>query len=340
MPSATDFGVDSVVEVVEQIYGLEGREIGDEYVILCPDPDHNDTSPSCSVNTATGYYHCLSCGIGGDLAALGAVVLNQPREAVEALLRPDTPEGMLLALQRRVARLVAPVKRSRPLEVPDHQDRGDFSELLARQFTEESLEKWGIRYVKEQEFIGSRGEPYSIRESIAIPVRTSRGDLAGWCYRRTVASPGWQPRYLYTSGMAVSELWFGVPQPHVSQTAIVEGALDAIWLDQCGVPALALLGSKMGDRKIKWLKKYDSVILIPDRDVAGVRWCQRVADDIGTSVPVRIGQYREWMISKSDPTKRASDPEELTPTDVEIVVATAVPYLVWRHDILDKIHST
>ena len=116
--------------------------------------------------------------------------------------------------------------------------------------------------------------------------------------------------------------------------AIVEGALDAIWLDQCGIPTLALLGSKMGERKIRWLQHYRSVTLMPDYDRAGALWAMRVAEMIGTRLPLYVGGYRSWMIKKTPEKdgsyRRARDPEELRRIDAEVMYYSASNFIQWK----------
>jgi hypothetical protein len=338
LPSAVDYGVEDVKDIVANLFELEYSERGSELDLLCPNPKHNDSNPSCSINSDTGYWHCLSCGVGGDLADLGALVLKRPLADVTQVLRPSTPEAMLAAFQRRVARLSEKHKsphRGRRLALKEYDPPGSpISELEDRDFTQETLERWGVRYIESEVMNGNKGE-YTITNSLAIPVRNHDGRLLAWCYRSTDKSAPWQPRYLYTPGVEISELWFGLQHhSNVDHIAIVEGALDAMWEDQCGYPALGLLGSNMGENKIRWLRRYKSVTLVPDLDTAGMRWCIRVGDDLSTRTSVYVARYRDWMLKKRPERdggyRRAKDPEELRPVDLELMHATAMPYIMWR----------
>jgi DNA primase catalytic core len=53
----------SLVDVVSQ--DVELKRAGREYVGLCP--FHAEKTPSFAVNEEKGFYHCYSCGAGGDL---------------------------------------------------------------------------------------------------------------------------------------------------------------------------------------------------------------------------------------------------------------------------------
>ena len=53
-----------VLGILEE-YGVEGQVSGNEMHVLCP--FHNDTTPSCSINTETGKFKCFACEAKGDL---------------------------------------------------------------------------------------------------------------------------------------------------------------------------------------------------------------------------------------------------------------------------------
>lgn len=349
MPSAIDYGVDDVKAVVEDIFHLEVTERGPELDMLCPDPKHVDSRPSCAVNVGTGYWNCFSCGAGGDLVALGALVLGLPRPEVERMLKPRTPDAMMSALRRKLARAATnakPPKGKRKVDLPDHPDRlrkRQATPLLERWFTPATFERWDLRWVDKVTLLGNKGE-FTLESVIAMPVKNAKGKIEAWCYMATPDSLSWQPKYLYTPGVELSELWYGVDlHGSARDIAIVEGGLDTQWIDQCGYPALGLLGSRMGDIKVRWLGQYNSVTLLPDRDAAGLIWSRRVGDALCTRMPVYIGQYSPWMMKKrleKDGTRlRASDPEDLFPVDVEVMMARRVPYLRWRKE-LDQVHPT
>lgn len=336
MAKAIDLGVDSVIDVLKNLYHLDGEEHGDEFKIHCPNPKHIDRDPSTDVNLLTGYWNCLACGVGGDLAALGARVLDLPTHSVIEMLKPRSPEALLSSVQRRLAAIQLPRSRgkARPVLLPGPYEEGPYTELLERDFTQETIDKWGIRFCPVQTLTGKNGE-FTIRDSIAIPIRDESGHLLAWCYRTTKDSPSWQPRYLYTPDFPISEVWFGLQHNHpgaARDIAIAEGALDAAWIDQCGFPCLAMLGSKMGDRKIKRLQSYRSVTMFADRDNAGAQWIKRVGNDLGSVMPVRVVLYDKRItrtyVDDNDPDKkkRKLDPQMMMPIDIELSMAKAVPW--------------
>ncbi|TSC60390.1 MAG: hypothetical protein LiPW15_268 [Parcubacteria group bacterium LiPW_15] len=53
---------------------ISGRNIGQGWLISCPHPDHDDSTPSCAVYL-TGHFHCFGCKNSGKIAA-GSIPKN------------------------------------------------------------------------------------------------------------------------------------------------------------------------------------------------------------------------------------------------------------------------
>lgn len=332
---AEDLGITSVQDVVENQFGIEGNERGDEYDILCPNPEHQDRNiGNCSVNLTTGLWKCLACGKAGDLLSLGVLLLDVSRDEVERLVRPGTVESLQVIVQRRLMEATArPRRETQQHALPGPYEDGPLDSLHERGFTQETCERWGVRFVEHEELPGKKGTPFNIYNTVAIPIRDEHHRLLAWCYRRTQRSPEWQPRYLYTPNVDISELWFGLQHhAHERDVVITEGAMDAMWFDQCGFPALALLGSSMGERKIRWLQRYHSITLFCDRDAGGVSAVQRIGGVLGSRLPVKVVRYPTWVATKE---RGKVDPQDLHPVDVEILLARAQPWSTWlRQNVL------
>lgn len=337
MAKAIELGVDSVLDTLTVLFGLEGEHNGDEYNIHCPNPKHPDNTPSCGVNVDTGYWNCFACGVGGDIADLGKKVLDIPRRDVIEMLKPRSPEALLSAVQRKVAAVQMPTSRrtsavmTLPQDyLPATRSKTAVLELCTeRHFLPETLDKWGICYVKEQELVNKKGEPFTIHDSIAIPIRDRNGHLLSWCYRTTRKSPSWQPRYLYSPGTEPSEMWFGLQHnAKAKDISIAEGALDSAWIDQCGFPCLGLLGSKMGSRKILQLLNYRSVTLFADRDNAGASWINRIGTYLGHRMPVSVVLYDPRIVQtyETAENKGKLDPQMLMAIDIELSIEKAITW--------------
>lgn len=332
MPRAADLGVVSVVDVVQRLFGVEGTTQGREFKFICVNPRHAESNPSCSVNVETGYWHCFSCGVGGDLAELGVLALKKSRDEVEQILKPATVEGMVESVRSRLRsiqnRTAARPSAARPIGGP--YEPGPLTAFRSRGFTQQTLEKWGVRFCSEETLLNTAGKEFTIRNSIAIPIRDESGRTMAWCYRRTDSSPPWQPRYLYDR--EVAHLWFGMDHhSQCDEVVIVEGAADAMWMDQCGFHALGLLGAGMvgGKRsmqsKLLRLLRFRSLVLLGDRDAGGEAWVNYIGNQLGNRIPVKVALYSKWM--------QGSDPQDLLGVDLEIMMARAQPWTRYRQRV-------
>lgn len=321
MPLARDLGIDSVLDVVTNTFHIEGEERGTEYYFPCISPDHTDHRPSCSVNLDTGLFFCFSCGAGGDLLALGSLALGVPKAHVERMLvASPTQPGYMERLWRRIEKHLQrePIPQVEELPGPYGPEPLDY--LRQRGYNDATLRRWGCRHVKQQRFTGPNGD-YVIRNYIAIPVINHLQVQLGWCYR--AINPYTVPRYLYTPGMKIKEIWFGSHLHHdKDKIVIVEGALDCMWLDQCGYPTLAMLGSAPSENKVNWLKRFGTVTIFADRDAAGAQAVLRIGKSLQGRVGLWVARYPRYVEGK--------DPQDLEQVDVEIAIERAIPYVMWK----------
>ena len=51
-------------------HGVDHKEKGNDYVVRCLNPEHEDHNPSMNIDMNTGRFNCLSCGYGGGIAKL------------------------------------------------------------------------------------------------------------------------------------------------------------------------------------------------------------------------------------------------------------------------------
>ena len=133
--------------------------------------------------------------------------------------------------------------------------------LLQRGFTRDVLAKWGIVWDKT---VGA----------MRLPVRNCVGEIEGNIWRYPV---GITPKYRYEVGFAKSETLYGLWRlGKCPRIVLVEGPLDAIWVQEAGIPALAILGSSLSEQQIILLLTMDvqHVVLCFDNDTAGIRATQ------------------------------------------------------------------
>ena len=127
-----------------------------------------------------------------------------------------------------------------------------------RGFTPPILLKWGIEWDKEA-------------RAMRIPALTEDGEVEAniWRYPEGV-----QPKYRYDPGYPKSERLFGIwrlPNP-CPRMVLVEGPLDAIWVQESDIAACAVLGSDLSPKQIALLRERGvrKAVLCFDNDLAGM----------------------------------------------------------------------
>lgn len=91
------------LDEVLELLGLPFSESGD-LLVRCPFPDHEDRTPSFSVNFDTGLFHCFGCGRGGKLETLPDKVFNQEElkdDSVDAVKIIQNRYGINLSVKDR-----------------------------------------------------------------------------------------------------------------------------------------------------------------------------------------------------------------------------------------------
>lgn len=312
----------NVVTIITDVYGIEGTIRGDELWTNCPSPDHSDRTPSFSINLDTGLYLCLGCGIKGNLVSLGVLLWDEPYRVVEAKLGGFG--GLVERIRRQIGRLSHPDQdQSFPLTRYGPYESGPLTFLTSKGYAIETLRKWGVRFVPTER-VQEGNRTFVITSSIAIPVITVRNEYVGWIYRRTDSSYDGQPKYLYTHNLPIRHLWFGLHRHNrVEEIVIVEGALDAIWLDQIGIPALAVLGSQVSEHKINQLRRYKRVTLFFDKDHAGLNATRKVGDYLSGRTSVRVVLRPRGIEGTADPT-------DFSLEECQIMIRKAKPYRAWK----------
>jgi DNA primase len=331
---AEELGIENVEDVLERRLGLEGQRQGKEYQIYCPNPRHEDHGlGSCSVNLKTGLWKCWACNAHGDLIRLVSMVQGIAQMEARRALQPNTREALEAMtgykLSQALSTVRAQAQRRRSVSGGPYEP-GPLIELRDRGFTAETLRRWGVRWVVSEDLERKDPKPdekttFTIRQCYAIPVEDENGHLLTWCYRRSNDSPEWQPRYIYSTHADISKLWFGL-RHHANErhVYVVEGALDAMWLDQAGLPSLAMLGAGLSDEKVRKLLRYREVTVFADRDNGGMQALLTLGRVLGGNLRLRVARYPGWYAKDGK-----VDPQDVHPIDLEIAAERALPWQVF-----------
>lgn len=347
LATAEELGIEDVLDLLVNTFDIDGDVHRGSFRMRCPNPDHPDNNPSASVRLSDGIFNCFSCDAKGDLIDLGHLVLGTPKRGVMEMLKPASTDAKRAALHKRLeARrkaLETPVatRHRSTISVPPEgsYDDGPLDYLKARGFNNRTLRKFGIRFAPlvtlyRTENDGER-RSFELHNAIAIPILSETGKCLAWCYRATEQSQGWfrKTRYIYTPEVqdTLNQTWFGLHLvSDLQEITICEGALDAIWCWQNGIPALAILGSQVKQStKVNKLRIFQKVTLLTDKDLSGVTTAHNLGEALqAVGTPVSVCRYHRFALSRSG--DRAKDPQDLCPIDLELVVARSVPFAIWK----------
>lgn len=221
---------------------------------LCPNPTHNDTHPSWSINKITGLHHCFSCGYKGTLTGLLVELTGVAPPDLENQLKT---QGFLRSMQQ---------VRQQPEEVidpvlpylNDWSLMNDLLDVPAKLLTFKRLARQAI-------------DAYQVRwqpdtKVWVLPLRSpASGELLG-AQLRKVGSVLTQPK-----GLPKSTTLFGYQQVYpYDYTVLVESPLDAVRLFGLGIPAIASLGSWVSQEQVNLMARcFAAVYIALDNDKAG-----------------------------------------------------------------------
>lgn len=210
------------------------RETATELELSCP--FHDDRSPSFYVNKENGAWicHAGSCGLHGGWERL-----------CEKLRKKIGISANYIPVSR---------DKAKPVDI-------SLKFLIDRGFTAEMLDRWEIAYNEEN-------------GAVEIPCNRPDGSFVGYILRMP---EGELPKYRHPAGFPRTKILFGLdkllPLGERKEVCLVEGPLDAIWMQEAGVPGVALLGTAFTEEQLTIL--YDlgvrRICLCFDNDDAGAQ---------------------------------------------------------------------
>jgi len=233
-----------LMRVLEQ-YGVGGlrRSGKDQWRGRCP-LHKGEGRDTFHVNTARQLFHCFSCGAGGSVLDLVAVLEQcDVREAARRL----AAWGSLPAANASGAPVwfkqptVTEKNKLRPLRFRLHGVDGGHPYLAIR----------GIAPRTAAEFeIGFYGGPGLLSRRLVFPIYDEVGQLVAY---RGRSLDGTEPRYKFPAGFAKSQVLFNLHRAAASgepSVVVVEGFFDCLRVHQAGFHSVvALMGSALYDRQ-------------------------------------------------------------------------------------------
>lgn len=274
-----------------------------EYRICCPHPQHNDRTPSCSINTEKQCFICWSCPVG----------LKGHVSALFNLLNLDPSTIDLKEVQK--------TSRTRVHFIDDevlYTWMYEPTQWVAEGFDIDILYRFGIGY-----------DPYNKR--ITVPVRDRHGRLTAVSGR---ATEEWQKaRYKFYTKREFLDyvpdnytaakgevLWGQHLLPDViDRLIVVEGFKAAMWLVQHGVEnVVAVMGKDVTDTQLGLISALRvPVTIMFDDDPPG----RKGADAIG------IKLYQNGVSVSYATLPEGHSPDDLTGDEINVALAEATPHL-------------
>jgi DNA primase len=170
-----------------------------------------------------------------------------------------------------------------------------------RGFDNNIVEKWDLGY-----------DP--MRNAVTIPYRNHMGRLRGII--RRYLDHDVRVRYKYPKGSKISEILFGAWRSYDMPIFICEGSLDAIKLDQFGMSAVAILGSRISDYQVGELRRMGAtdIILMLDNDRAGQEAEAAIYDRLKhEQFVLNLRRVDGKMFGRRKDGVKAKDPGEMKP---------------------------
>ncbi len=242
----------------------------------CPEPSHEDNSPSWSVNLANGRSHCFGCGFGGGLEHLRRELALPPVRLAPGSETERRPDSAAPAMgDFRLAAFSAPPS----------------SALRRRHLSCEAAAQYEVRWE-------------AVDRAWVLPLRAPTGELLGWQLK---ASRG-EGCLNYPPGIPKSSTLFGLRAATNSSRhlVVVESPLDAVRLASAGIAGgVATMGGSLSRPQLTLLQRHaDRVTLALDADDAGRRGALAVLQALRGPVVVALTGFGD---TAKDPGDVADD---------------------------------
>jgi len=316
------------------------KEDGQEFspLVLCPNPGHdNYKTPAFQINLRQATVHCFSrCGISGSYEHAVCTIeglydkyrVNEAttlrekkirsdkakREARRMILRGSKPSNVRVRSEKRP---VAKAKRKNKLNYETFIPQYPQAYLRSRGITGHEISMWGIGWDSQE-------------GRIVIPANDENGNLK-FLIKRAIKDSQ-QPKYLYTEGVDKTSVLYGADtiSPNPAGIILAEGAIDVIKLNKYGLPAVAILGTGISDQQVRIIGRLrpKMIFLMFDRDAAGVRNIE-IAYEKLKGYPLHVCRFPRGKY----------DPAELTEREAERSIRNAIPILIWRKRVNERIRK-
>jgi DNA primase len=250
------------------------NEVDTDFIIFCPFHS-NFRTPAGEVDKTSGFFFCFSCQKVADLTEL---VMNTSKRTYFEAARYIKSKEVATDLETQIAQQLH--------RKPDYIEFDEFTiKRLAKAAKEtlRSVNYYKYRQIELQSLIKFELGYSEKQDMVTIPVHSPDGICVGFVGRSVEGK-----EFKNTPDLPKSKVLFNLHRVKNAQKVyVVESSFDAIRLDQCGLPAVATLGSMVSNAQIDLLKKYfNDIVLLADNDEAGRTMKDKLAERLGSRLSV------------------------------------------------------
>jgi len=297
-------------------HGYDVWDSGSGYMMMtCPLPEHDDSNPSFSVNTANGKWRCFGCEARGTFAellseidgisvseALAQLKADRSTDAIissiEQALEDDDESIEYLSLES-FHNVFPPVEAG--------SKAWDYLRIT-RRLASRTIQRYGFRWCDHGKYQGR----------VILPIRMPDGKLLSYVARtiyRDVLPKTRKARSGARTLYGIYEL--GKYIGKTKYVILVEGEIDAVYLQQYGVPAIANMGTSVINKyQIRILRKLRATIVLSyDGDDAG----RKAIYGNGNSRQGELSALSRYMKVLSIDLSEGMDPNDLSGEEVKNV---------------------
>ena len=249
-------------------------EVDTDYILFCPfHPNHR--TPAGEVDKETGTFFCFSCHHVTDLIALvmhttGRTYFESARfikSKEQQTNLEDDINKKLVVKPEYVQYDEVLIKRLNTQAIESPRAMRYYN---GRSITEDSVKKFILGFSEKQDMV-------------TIPVHSPTGIPVGFVGRSIEGK-----EFKNTPGLPKGKVLFNLHRVKTADKVyVVESSFDAIRLDQCGIPAVATLGSNVSNFQIDLLRKYfNNIYIVADNDEAGGNMKDRLIEKLGSKITV------------------------------------------------------
>jgi DNA primase len=245
-------------------------EVDSDYLIFCP-YHNNYRTPAGEVSKDRGTFFCFSCHESRSLIDL--VMHTTKKSYFEASRLVDSAKTEIDIVSGIGFLLKPKIEYSAYDEVQIKRLNNQALEspravwyFESRRINTDSMAKFSLGYSDKQDMI-------------TVPIQSPDGRMFLGFVARSIEGKDFKN----TPGLPKSKVLFNLHRAkRHDEVYVVESSFDAIRLDQCGLAAVATLGSSISKLQIELLtKSFNSVIVIPDNDDAGKNMADKIIDKMG-----------------------------------------------------------